>query len=61
MAYIDIPPGDGTEVTRVWQLVPKLKEGEDAFRKTIYEAISLPLSEAEVARMRIAQLNDCNF
>ena len=60
MARIDIPPGEGNEHTRMWRLAPHLGVGVGAVTTAIYEKSSLPVREREVARMRIAQLNQCN-
>ncbi len=61
MARIDIPDGDGREMTRVWQLAPHLGVGLSAMSEAVYERSSLPVREREVARMRIAQLNECHI
>lgn len=59
MARLDIPEGEALEATRLWMLAPHLGAGVGALGKTVYEATSLPIREREVARMRIAQLNQC--
>lgn len=59
MARIDIPEGDGRESSRMWQLAPHLGTGLHAMSEAVYERSSLPIREREVARMRIAQLNEC--
>jgi len=60
MARLDVPEGDGLEARRIWQLAPNLRDGMTAMSTAIYEASSLPIREREVARMRIAQLNQCH-
>ena len=60
MARIDVPQGEGTEHSRIWQLAPHMGIGLRAMSKAVYEDSSLPIREREVARMRIAQLNECN-
>jgi alkylhydroperoxidase family enzyme len=60
MARIDIPDGDGNEARRIWQLAPHLGAGMHAMGQAVYEQSSLPIREREVARMRIAQLNQCH-
>ena len=60
MARLDVPEGDGLEAARIWQLAPKLRPGMSAMGEAIYETSSLPIREREVARMRIAQLNQCH-
>lgn len=60
MARIDVPAGDGREASRIWQLAPHLGDGMHAMSEAVYERSSLPIREREVARMRIAQLNECH-
>ena len=60
MARIDVPEGDGREASRIWQLAPSLGVGLGAMSKAVYEQSSLAVREREVARMRIAQLNECH-
>lgn len=59
MARIDVPDGEGLEAHRIWSLAPHLGGGLHSMASAVYEASSLPIREREVARMRIAQLNDC--
>lgn len=59
MARIDVPDGEGLESSRLWALAPHMGAGVGALGKAVYEASSLPIREREVARMRIAQLNEC--
>lgn len=59
MARIDVPDGEGLEAHRIWQLAPHLGAGMKAMGKAVYEDSSLSIREREVARMRIAQLNQC--
>jgi len=59
MAHIDVPPGEGLERLRLWEMVPHFGLGIDTMRKATYEASSLPARVREVARMRIAQINEC--
>ena len=59
MARIDIPEGDGREASRLWTLAPHMGIGCAALGKATYIDSSLPIREREVARMRIAQLNEC--
>jgi hypothetical protein len=61
MAHIEIPPGDGFERQRLWQMVPKMAEAIGAFRSAMYDHRTLDLREIEVARMRLAQINDCDI
>lgn len=59
MAHIEVPPGDDLERLRMWQMVPPMDRAIDAFREAVYTHGTLSVREREVARMRIAQINDC--
>ena len=59
MARIDVPDGEGLEASRLWAVAPHMGAGVHALGKAVYEHSSLPIREREVARMRIAQLNEC--
>jgi len=59
MARVEVPDGDGLEASRIWQLAPHLGAGLHAMSEAVYERSSLSIREREVARMRIAQLNEC--
>ena len=61
MAHIDIPAGAEPERKRLWQMVPQMAEAIGAFRDAMYDHRTLDLREVEVARMRIAQINDCDI
>lgn len=60
MARIEVPEGDGKEANRIWQVAPHLGAGLGAMGEAVYVQSSLPIREREVARMRIAQLNECH-
>jgi alkylhydroperoxidase family enzyme len=60
MARVDVPEGDGIEAKRIWQLAPYLGAAMGAMGEAVYVKSSLPVREREVARMRIAQLNECH-
>lgn len=60
MARIDVPDGKGPEASRIWKLAPHLGVGLGAMSEAVYEQSSLSIREREVARMRIAQLNECH-
>jgi alkylhydroperoxidase family enzyme len=60
MARIPVPEGDGKEAARIWRLAPHIGAGLHAMSTAVYEQSSLPIREREVARMRIAQLNQCH-
>ncbi len=60
MARIDVPDGEGLEAKRIWALAPHMGVGMHAMGKAVYEDSTLTIREREVARMRIAQLNECH-
>jgi alkylhydroperoxidase family enzyme len=59
MARLDVPEGNGLEAHRVWMLAPHMGAGVAAMSDAVYAKSSLAIREREVARMRIAQLNQC--
>ncbi|MEM9033802.1 MAG: hypothetical protein AAGA99_05910 [Actinomycetota bacterium] len=58
MARIELPEGTDTEQSRMWQLVPELGKAARNFTEVMY-AGALSTREREIARMRIAQINEC--
>lgn len=60
MARIEVPAGDGREASRIWQLAPHMGAGLSGMSEAVYVKSSLAVREREVARMRIAQLNECH-
>lgn len=60
MARVNVPDGEGLEASRIWKLAPHMGAGMHAMSKAVYEESSLPVRVREVARMRIAQLNECH-
>ena len=61
MARIEIPDGDGIERRRLWKLNPELGHGVSTLGDAVYMKTSLDLRVREVARMRIAQINQCHI
>lgn len=59
MPHIDIPEGKADPEVRVWALRPEMGIGAGALSHAIYEQSILPVRERELARMRIALINDC--
>jgi len=59
MARINVPEGEGLEAYRMWGLAPDIGAGMHALSEAVYTKSSLSVREREVARMRIAQLNQC--
>lgn len=61
MARVDIPDGEGIEMYRLWSLAPAMAGAVGALGDAVYTDSSLPVRVREVARMRIAQINDCDL
>lgn len=59
MARIDVPDGPGGEAAMIWSLRPELGGMVDRMIRGAYEQSVIPPEERELARMRIAELNDC--
>ncbi|WP_375486646.1 carboxymuconolactone decarboxylase family protein [uncultured Mycobacterium sp.] len=59
MARIEVPDGPGGEAAMVWTLRPELGGMVQRMIKGSYQQSILPPEERELARMRIAQINDC--
>jgi alkylhydroperoxidase family enzyme len=59
MPNIDIPDGRADPEVRRWALRPEMGAAAGALSHAIYEQSIVPVRERELARMRIAQLNDC--
>jgi alkylhydroperoxidase family enzyme len=56
---IEIPEGKSDPEVRMWKLRPEMGMGAGALSHAVYEQSIIPVREREVARMRIAQINDC--
>lgn len=62
MARLEIPAGEAVERLRLWKMAPAIETGVNAFRDAVYTSDSLlSIREQEVARMRIAQINECDI
>ena len=59
MARIDIPNGDELERIRLWKMTSGLSEAIDSFRIASHDKSLLSRRVREVARMRIAVINQC--
>ena len=59
MARIDIPDGEELERIRLWKMTSGLSEAIDSFRIASHEKSLLTRRVREVARMRIAVINQC--
>jgi alkylhydroperoxidase family enzyme len=59
MARLDVPDGPGGEAAMIWTLRPQLGEMVERMIRGVYRDSILPAEERELARMRIAQINDC--
>ena len=60
MARIEIPDGPGAPGRRVFGLRPELAGTVTDMIDAVYHRSMLPATEREVARLRVAQLNDCS-
>jgi len=59
MARVDVPDGPGGEAAMIWTLRPQLGGMVERMIHGAYQQSILPAEERELARMRIAQINDC--
>jgi alkylhydroperoxidase family enzyme len=59
MARLDVPDGPGGEAAMIWTLRPELGGMVERMIRGAYQDSILPAEERELARMRIAQINDC--
>jgi alkylhydroperoxidase family enzyme len=60
MARLELPPGDGPEIMRVWGLRPVMGKAVADLSGAVYEGSELPPRVREAVRMRIAQINNCH-
>lgn len=61
MARIDVPDGPGLERERVWAHSIGFGMAAKEISDVVYGQASFSAREREVARMRIAQINDCHI
>jgi alkylhydroperoxidase family enzyme len=59
MARLNVPDGPGGEAAMIWTLRPPLGDMVERMIRGAYQQSILPPEERELARMRIAQINDC--
>jgi AhpD family alkylhydroperoxidase len=59
MARVDVPDGPGGEAAMIWTLRPELGGMVERMIRGAYRDSILRPDERELARMRIAQINDC--
>ena len=59
MARLNVPDGPGGEAAMIWSLRPQLGGMVERMIRGAYQQSILPTDERELARMRIAQINDC--
>jgi alkylhydroperoxidase family enzyme len=59
MARLDVPDGPGGEAAMIWTMRPEMAGMVDRMVRGAYQQSILPADEREVARMRIAEINDC--
>lgn len=58
MPRIEIPAGEGPEVTRALSLVPHFADVVNALEKAVWRS-PLPRRTHELVRMRVAEINGC--
>lgn len=58
-ARLEVPDGPGGEAAMIWTLRPELGGMVERMIHGAYRQSVLPADERELARMRIAQINDC--
>ena len=59
MARIDIPDGEKLERIRLWEMTAGLSDAVSSFRIASHDKSLLTRRVREVARMRIAVINQC--
>jgi AhpD family alkylhydroperoxidase len=59
MARVEVPDGPGGEAAMIWTLRPELGGMVERMIRGAYQESILPAEERELARMRIAEINDC--
>jgi AhpD family alkylhydroperoxidase len=59
MARLDVPDGPGGDAAMIWTLRPPLGGMVERMIRGAYQESILPAEERELARMRIAEINDC--
>ena len=59
MARLKVPDGPGGKAAMIWTLRPQLGSMVERMIRGAYQQSILPPDERELARMRIAQINDC--
>src|ERR1700682_2148365 len=59
MARLEVPDGPGGEAAMIWTLRPELGGMVERMIRGAYQESILPAEEGELARILIAQINDC--
>jgi len=59
MARVDIPDGDGDELTRLFSVNPAMGKVAGTFSMKAYAESTIPVRVRELIRMRIALINHC--
>jgi AhpD family alkylhydroperoxidase len=59
VARIDLPDGDDEETVRLWTVNPTMGLAAFHLSDAIYNKTTLPLRVREAARIRIAEINQC--
>ncbi len=59
MAQIAVPPGEGTERSRIYNHGPAMVPGIQGFNSAVYQHSQLALRELETLRYTVALINQC--
>ncbi len=59
MARLNVPDGPGGDAAMIWTLRPALGGMVERMIRGAYQESIIPAEERELARMRIAEINDC--
>lgn len=61
MTRINIPPGDGEDLYRLWAINPELSGPAGALSAAVYGSDLVPVRTRELMRKRIAEVNVCSI
>lgn len=61
MTRINLPPGDGEELYRLWSVNPDLTGPASALSAAVYGSELVPVRTRELMRKRIAEINVCSI
>jgi alkylhydroperoxidase family enzyme len=61
MTRINLPPGDGEELYRLWAINPELTGPAAALSGAVYGSELVSVRTRELMRKRIAEINVCSI